>query len=86
MKYVSAKCLPDALVKQLQSYVRGGYIYVPADSGSPKRWGEVSGYRQELDARKERITREYRQGEALQSLARRYSLSVYAIRKIVYRK
>ena len=30
MKYISAKALlPDALVKELQGYIQGGYIYVP---------------------------------------------------------
>ncbi len=45
MKYINAKVLlPDALVKELQSYIQGGYIYVPADHAQQKRWGEVSGY------------------------------------------
>ena len=31
MKYLNAQViLPDALVKELQNYVQGGYIYVPA--------------------------------------------------------
>lgn len=30
MKYINAKnLLPDALVKELQSYIQGGYLYVP---------------------------------------------------------
>ena len=32
MKYFNAKLiLPDALVKELQNYVQGGYIYVPIE-------------------------------------------------------
>ena len=47
MKYINAKdLLPDALVKELQSYVQGGYLYVPSDQAQQKRWGEASGYRQ----------------------------------------
>ena len=50
MKYFNAKLiLPDALVKELQNYVQGGYIYVPIEQEQQKRWGEVSGYRQELE-------------------------------------
>ena len=31
MKYLNAQAiLPDALVKELQAYIQGGYIYVPA--------------------------------------------------------
>lgn len=44
MKYINAKnLLPDALVKELQSYIQGGYLYVPADQAQQKRWGEASG-------------------------------------------
>ena len=53
MKYINAKdLLPDALVKELQRYVQGGYLYIPADQAQKKRWGEASGYRQELQQRK----------------------------------
>ena len=44
MKYINAKnLLPDVLVKELQSYIQGGYLYVPADQAQQKRWGEASG-------------------------------------------
>ena len=37
MKYINAKnLLPDALVKELQSYIQGGYLYVPADQAQQK--------------------------------------------------
>lgn len=87
MKYVNAKCLlPEALVKELQGYIQGGYIYVPADQTQQKQWGEVSGYRQELQQRNRHIIEEYRQGISMDCLAEKYCLSVYAIRKIIYRK
>ena len=41
MKYINAKnLLPDALVKELQSYIQGGYLYVPADQAQQKRRDE----------------------------------------------
>lgn len=87
MKYVNASALlPDALVKELQNYIQGGYIYVPADPAHPKRWGEASGYRQELAARNRRILAEYQEGASLEDLAGRYCLSPSAIRKIIYQK
>ena len=47
MKYLNAQAiLPDALVKELQAYIQGGYIYVPVKPEQQKRWGEASGYRQ----------------------------------------
>lgn len=87
MKYINAKVLlPDALVKELQSYIQGGYIYVPADPAQPKQWGEVSGYRQELRQRNRQIIEEYQNGASMDDLAEKYFLSVHAIRKIIYQK
>ena len=81
MKYINAKnLLPDALVKE------GGYLYVPADQAQQKRWGEASGYRQELQQRNRRIVEEFRNGISMEELAEKYFLSVYAIRKIIYQK
>ena len=87
MKYINARnILPDALVKELQSYIQGGYLYVPADQAQQKRWGEASGYRQELQQRNRRIVEEFRNGISMEKLAEKYFLSVYAIRKIIYHK
>ena len=87
MKYINAKVLlPDGLVKELQEYIQGGYIYVPAIQERQKRWGELSGYRKELQGRNRLIIAEYRNGISVEELADKYFLSVYAIRKIIYQK
>ncbi len=87
MKYINAKTvLPEALWKELQNYVQGGYLYVPASREKKKRWGEVSGYRAELRQRNGRIVEQYRSGYSMEALAEEYALSVYAIRKIIYQK
>ena len=87
MKYINAKnLLPDALVKELQSYIQGGYLYVPADQAQQIRWREASRYRQELQQRNRRIVEEFRNGISMEELAEKYFLSVYAIRKIIYQK
>ena len=87
MKYLSAKkVLPDALVKELQNYVQGGYLYVPVEQEQQKRWGEVSGYRQELAQRNQQIKEEYQEGVSMECLSERYGLSFYTIRKIIYQK
>lgn len=87
MKYINAKdLLPDSLVKELQSYIQGGYLYVPADQAQQRRWGEVSGYRQELQQRNRQIVREFQNGASMEDLADKYFLSVSAIRKIIYQK
>lgn len=87
MKYINAKnLLPDALITELQRYIQGGYIYIPANPKQPKHWGERSGYRKELAERNFRIIEEYRSGLPVSFLADKYCLSIYAIRKIIYKK
>lgn len=87
MKYINAnEILPKPLIKELQNYVQGGYIYVPIKTDKRKNWGEQSGYRLELDRRNEKIRQEYKNGVSLDILADRYYLSVSAVRKIIYKK
>ena len=87
MKYINAKdILPNALVKELQNYIQGGYIYVPTNQLHQKRWGEISGYRQELQQRNQQIIEEFQKGSSVEKLSEKYFLSVYAIRKIIYQK
>lgn len=87
MKYVNAKgLLPDILVEELQRYIQGGYLYIPAIQEQRKCWGELSGYRRELQQRNSRIAEEYQKGASIDDLAEEYFLSIYTIRKIVYQK
>ena len=87
MKYINAnEILPDVLVKELQKYVQAGYIYIPAKSEQHRSWGELSGYRRELERCNKAILAEYHRGVTVGELADRYYLSVYAIRKIIYQK
>lgn len=87
MKYINAKnLLPDALVQELQNYIQGGYIYIPASTEHQKHWGEKSGYRKELMERNAKIIQAYRNGNSIEFLAGVYCLSVSAIRKVIYQK
>ena len=87
MKYLNAKTiLPDALVKELQNDIQGGYLYIPVKQEQQKRWGEVSGYRQELAQRNRQIKRDYQDGVSMDRICEKYNLSCYAIRKIIYQK
>ena len=87
MKYKNAKVvLPDALVKELQNYVQGEYIYIPIEPKKQKRWGEVSGYRKELEKRNKSIKEEYQNGITMEFLSEKYNLSISAVRKIIYQK
>ena len=87
MKYINAnEILPVRLVEELQEYMQAGYIYVPAKAEQHKSWGELSGYRKELENRNKKIILEYKQGASMEELADYYHLSVYAIRKIIYKQ
>ena len=87
MKYINARdVLPEHLIKTLQDYIQGGYIYIPSDASRQKSWGEASGYRLELEKRNRDIILDRRNGMSAEDLSEKYHLSVYAIRKIIYRK
>lgn len=87
MNYKNAKkILPDILVKELQKYIQAEYLYVPAYEEHHKSWGEVSGYRKELERRNQTISKSYHMGMSIEELAQTYHLSIYAIRKIIYQK
>ena len=87
MKYINAdSVLPIALVEELQSYIQGGYIYVPSRKDSKKKWGELSGCRYEIEQRNRKIRKDYQQGKSVDELADIYYLSVHSIRKIIYEK
>lgn len=85
MKYINANTiLPAQLIEQLQQYIQGGYLYVPAKQGQRKHWGELTGYRKELKQRNQKIKEKHRQGASIESLSTAYSLSDHAIKKIIY--
>lgn len=87
MDYINAKdLLPAALVRQLQEYIQGGYLYVPRKAGTKRGWGTVSGSRQALDQRNRQIRRAHQRGAPVEELAQRYYLSAAAIRKILSQK
>ena len=87
MRYRNAgDLLPEALVKELQRYVQGEYLYIPTDGTQRKGWGERSGARQMLDARNRAIRQAFRQGVSPEVLGEQYHLSPASIRRIVYSK
>ena len=87
MRYVKAETiLPDNLVKEIQMYIQGEYVYIPSGSKSKKKWGEKSGTREHIRLRNEEIFEKYKRGYAIIDLAEEFYLSVESIIKIVYTK
>lgn len=86
MKYRNAEeIFPEKLLKQIQRYVSGETIYIPAGK-KKKGWGESSGYQQYLRERNESIKAKFLSGETMDSLMEEYSLSYDSIKRIVYSK
>lgn len=84
MKYENASnVLPPELIRQVQKYAAGKLLYIPQKE-EPKAWGALSGTRQKLQKRNQRIYNEYKNGKGVGELSEEYFLSVDSIRKIVY--
>lgn len=87
MKYINADIiLPDCLIKELQKYAQGKYIYIPVTKEKHKKWGEVSGYKKEIEERNKKIITEYSNGISIEILSEKYYLSTSGIRKVIYKK
>lgn len=86
MKYKNAKeIFSENLLKQIQKYVSGEVIYIPAGR-KKKSWGETSGYQLYLKERNAEIKEKFLNGAHLEELAVLYSLSFDSIKRIVYQK
>lgn len=84
MKYENANnILPPDLISQIQKYAAGKLLYIPQKE-EPMAWGSLSGARQKLRKRNQRIYNEYKNGKGVGELSEEYFLSVDSIRKIVY--
>ena len=86
MKYIKANSiLPISLIEELQNYIQGGYIYIPSRNENKKGWGELSGYKREIEKRNKKIRMDYKHGKSIEELSKSYFLSIHSIRKIIYK-
>lgn len=84
MKYKKAQdVLPEELVRLLQNYVSGDYLYIPRKDGEKKSWGEKSGTRDLLKIRNQEIYHKYYEGQTVEKLSEEYFLSEQSIRRII---
>jgi Mor family transcriptional regulator len=87
MKYVNANnILPEKLILEIQKYVQGETIYIPKPETTYRKWGTLSGGRNQLDQRNANIKSAFMSGKGIQDLADEYFLSIETIKKIVYSK
>ncbi len=84
MSYIKAEeILPEELIRQIQEYADGVYIYIPRKPGTRYAWGQKTHYKAELKVRNDRIRNDYAEGESIPALSRRYHLSEKSIRRIL---
>lgn len=84
MKYIKAQnVLPEEVIKLIQQYVDGDYLYIPRKDGEQKAWGEKSGTKKLLASRNSEIYGKYLQGQSVDGLSGEYYLSEQSIRRII---
>ncbi|MBE6047394.1 MAG: hypothetical protein E7213_03135 [Clostridium sp.] len=84
MKYKKAQeILPEEIIKIIQEYMDGGYLYIPRKIENRKSWGENSGVLNELEVRNKNIFKDYMDGSSIKELAKNYYLSEASIKRIV---
>lgn len=84
MKYVNAeKMLPEELLRSIQEYTQGSYLYIPIREEDKKQWGERTQSKQILRERNEAIVQAYGSGTPVKTLALRYHLTEHSIRRII---
>ena len=87
MSYIKAEAiLPEELIRQIQEYADGMYIYIPRKPGTRRAWGQETPYKAELKARNDRIRSDYAAGTSVTALSRRYHLSEKSIRRILQKQ
>ena len=85
MSYIKAEdILPEELIRQIQQYVDGTYLYIPRKPGTRRAWGQETAYKAELRLRNQRIRREHAEGLGVAQLSRKYHLSEKSIRRILH--
>lgn len=84
MNYIKAQnVLPEEILKLIQEYVDGEFIYIPRKNGNEKSWGENSGARNSLCKRNHEIFKKYLNGKSISELVHEYYLSEQSIRRII---
>lgn len=87
MSYIKAEeILPEELIRQIQKYVDGVYIYIPRKPGTRHAWGQETDYKAELKIRNDRIRSDYAAGTSVTTLSRKYHLSEKSIRRILQKQ
>lgn len=84
VSYIKAEeILPEELVRRIQEYVDGAYIYIPRKPGCRHPWGQQTEYKSELQDRNRLICDDFAAGQTVSELSHKYHLSEKSIRRIL---
>lgn len=84
MCYKKAKgILPENLIKVIQEYIDGEYLYIPRKENLRKSWGENTNIKKEIEERNESIYSDYINGLNTKNLSKKYFLSQKSIQRII---
>ncbi len=84
MSYANARDIfPKDILKIIQNYVDGEYIYIPKCDENKMAWGELTKIKEELLSRNTGIYEDYLNGASIQSLSESYYLSPKTIQGII---
>ena len=79
----AAQILPPELLREVQKYIDGGFLYIPRATHQRREWGAGTTAKRELEERNRQIYSEYIQGSKTEVLAERYFLSKKSIERII---
>lgn len=84
MRYQKAQdIIPEKLLKQIQEYVDGEYLYIPRRPENKRPWGYSTKSREEVQQRNEKIYRQYCDGISVEKLADSFYLTEKSISRIL---
>ncbi|QAA32262.1 CD3324 family protein [Clostridium manihotivorum] len=84
MKYIKANnVLPEDMIKAIQEYVDGEFLYIPRKNENQKAWGEKNGIKDILKNRNHEIFQKHKEGITMKELAAMYFLSEQSVRRII---
>ncbi len=84
MVYKNARgVLPDTLIEEIQKYVDGESIYIPAKTEEKAEWGHRNGTKARYLARNAEIRALFERNVSVSEISDRYFLSSDTVRKII---
>ncbi len=84
MRYIkAADVLPEELLREVQQYADGAYLYIPRLGENRLSWGDRTRSKEETARRNRDIYARCQQGETPQMLAKAYFLTEKTIRRII---